>query len=87
MHPLSHQYIGTCVCRSGLKGPDQHGRYGVALAGINELPRRRLGFVRPAGRRSRAPEHGVVADPAPAAAEFLLDGDEFEGGATVRAGK
>ena len=36
---------------------------------------------------SRTFEHGVVTDPAPSAAQVIVDGDEFEGGATVGAGE
>ena len=32
-------------------------------------------------------EHGVATDSAPTAAQVIVDGDEFEGGATVWAGE
>jgi len=32
-------------------------------------------------------EHGVATDSAPSAAQVIVDGDEFEGGATVGAGE
>ena len=36
------------------------------------------------GGRLRILEHIVVTDPTPAAPQFVIDGDKFEGGAAVR---
>lgn len=45
------------------------------------------GHIPPVIGLSRTVEHGVVTDSSPPAAEFIADGDEFEGGATVGAGE